>query len=350
MPLTSSVSRSARFVRVFTLSFLVAGSFLLSGCISSMLAKFAVTAPNLQEKPHVVRDKGYREKFDAVPSQSWRLPVGPPDAELAISVVEPGRYAFTQQITVKQNEKGYRWLEPEMTWTVPLAPENRLPVKGTVLLLHGYRDSKENMMHWAVCLAEFGYRTVLVDLRGHGRSTGNLIGHGAFEAKDMSQLIDELQKRGLAGDHVAMLGVSYGASTSLLTAARDPRVKTVIALEPSSGAKTAVVEFAYGVQPKRAAQLGRAVFDSAVKKAPKLGGFSWDDNDVLAAMPRVKVPVLFFHGSKDTWLAPANSERLMKVAAPGSRLEIIEGDDHVILSMRLANIAPMVSEWLGEKL
>jgi pimeloyl-ACP methyl ester carboxylesterase len=41
-------------------------------------------------------------------------------------------------------------------------------------------------------LAEAGYRAVLVDLRGHGRSTGKYTTFGVQAAKDLSQVIDAL--------------------------------------------------------------------------------------------------------------------------------------------------------------
>jgi pimeloyl-ACP methyl ester carboxylesterase len=191
---------------------------------------------------------------------------------------------------------------------------------------------------------------VLVDLRGHGRSTGDAIGYGAFEARDLSQVLDELGRRGLAGASVGVLGVSYGASTGLLLAARDPRVATVVALEPFSNAQQAVVEFAHGVAPERAARISAAEFDAALARAPKIAGFAWKDADVLAAMASVKVPVLFYHGAKDRWLSPENSRRLAAAAPAGSKLQILGNDDHILLSMRLTPIAAEVSAWFASRL
>lgn len=322
---------------------------LLSGCVSSILANLAVKAPNLQHPPRVVRWPDYAKRFDAVAAQAWRQPVGPPAAELSVAVVEPGNYRFSQRIVRKENAKHHSWLEQEMDWTAP-APEARPPAKGTVLLLHGYMDSKEDIMQWALCLAEFGYRCVAIDARGHGRSTGAQIGFGAFESRDVSRVLDELQKRGLAGPRVGVLGVSMGGSTALLLAANDPRVAAVVALEPFSVAEKALVEFAHGVDPKRAAKISDATFASAVRKASKLGGFSWTDNDVLAAMPRVQAPVWFFHGAKDTWISPDNSRRLFAAAPAGSKLTILPDDDHIVLSMRLAGVAPDVRAWFDEHL
>lgn len=324
----------------------------LTGCVSSMLATVAIKAPNQQEAPRAVRDKHYAERFDGLYAQSWRVPVGPPAAELAVAVIEPGNYRFNYQIELKQSPNGRKWLEPKFDWTVPErgADAGRVAAKGTVLVLHGYRDAKENVAHWALCLAEAGYRCVLVDQRGHGRSTGDSIGFGAFEVRDLSRVVDDLQKKGLAPERVGVLGVSYGASMGLLLAAQDKRVGAIVALEPFSNAAKAVVEFAHGAAPQLAAKISDRAFASGVKKAAQRGKFSWSDGDVLSAMQKVIAPVLFYHGAKDTWISPDNSRVLQAHAAGQSRLVILEQDDHISLSMRLGAIVPEVREWFDRYL
>lgn len=330
-----------------------AAALLLSGCVSSILATRAVTAPNQQRPPKVVRDAAYAARVDGLYTQAWRLPVGPPAAELSVAVLEPGDYHFNYRVVQRQNESGRQVLFPKFDWTRPdrtAAGFRPVEPKGTLLLLHGYMDSKENMLHWALALAEAGYRCVLVDFRGQGRSTGDLIGFGAFERHDLKQVLDDLQKRGLTTGKVGVIGVSYGASVGLLLAADDRRVGAMVALEPFSNAETAVVEFAHGVAPGEAARISDEDFQVGVAKAAQKGGFSWQDGNVLAAMARVTVPVLFYHGGHDRWLSPDNSRRLLAAAPAGSKLRIVEEDDHIMLSMRLSPIATEVRAWFDEHL
>ena len=61
------------------------------------------------------------------------------------------------------------------TNALPMVPVQE---RGTVLLLHDYNYQKEHMILWTWLLAQAGYRVVLVDLRGHGESSGPTISYG----------------------------------------------------------------------------------------------------------------------------------------------------------------------------
>lgn len=81
-----------------------------------------------------------------------------------------------------------------------------------------------SMLPWALRLAQDGWRCVLVDLRGHGKSTGRRIYFGTVETFDLAQLLDTLEARGEAQAPVKVLGESYGAALALRWAVADPRV------------------------------------------------------------------------------------------------------------------------------
>lgn len=323
----------------------------LSGCASQMLAKIAVDAPNRESVPPLLRNSTFVELVQKTYAQTWQVEVGPPAARLAVAVVEPADYTFKHRLWYDEKD-GRARLRYNLTWEPPAKNDgtNRIEPKGTVLLLHGYRDSKENVLHWGLFLAEHGYRCVLVDLRGHGASSGERIGFGAFEAADLSRVLDDVYARGLARGPVGVLGISYGASTALLLASRDERVATVVSLEPYSEGDKAVVEFAHGVAPVRAARISPQTFAAGVKRAARRAQFTWEQTSVLAAMPRVRQPVLFFHGAKDTWLSPEHSRALFARAAEGSRLVILPEDTHLSLAIRLQPIADEVQVWFAQHL
>jgi pimeloyl-ACP methyl ester carboxylesterase len=285
-----------------------------------------IQAPNRDAPPRVVRNLEFGQKVAQRYARSWEINVGPPAAVLTVAVIEPGDYQLDYNVSVKTNSAGRKQLATDIDWTLP-DPAKQTPIrpKGTLLILHGYRDAKENVLHWGIALAQEGYRCVLVDFRGHGQSTGEVISYGAFETGDLKRVIDDLEQKGLFTHRSGVLGVSNGASVEPLLASPDHRVKTVVALEPYSRAATGVVEFARGVAPSRTADISDATFQKGLDQAEILGGFQWADADVLDAMKTVKAPVFLMHGKKDQWISLENSRQLLKLAPKRSKLMTIAG-------------------------
>lgn len=331
---------------------LLAAGVLLSGCTNRILAKKIVQAPNRSglESMGANMDK-MREATQNLGSPSWDLLVSHPATKLNVKVFEPKNYGLVHKLNIEPGPKpGTAKANVEMNWKPPLEVGPEAPLRGTLILLHGIYVSKEAMIHWALYLAESGYRCVLVDLRGHGQSTGDWITYGAVETRDLAQLIDELQRRRLAGERVGVLGMSYGGSIGLMLAARDERVGAVIALQPFCDAREAVPEFVRANFGAKARKLSDDDFTYALNRAQSLAAFSWEDTDVRAAMENIRIPVLFYHGSQDTWLDPRHSRELVKNAPKGSRLVILGADNHITLSLRLDPIAKDVVAWFEEHL
>jgi pimeloyl-ACP methyl ester carboxylesterase len=332
----------------------LAVGLLLSGCVTQMLATRIVAAPNRDGLPRPFRDPKVLAGSDAFYIEIWRSAVGPPTAELAVGVIEPANYHLTYDMKANRDADG----KGEFTFNFNckfLDKDGKRvtsaePPKATLVLLHGIMMTKEAMMPWAIYFAQQGYRVVLVDLRGHGRSTGKWIGYGAWEADDLVKVADELQRRGLLAGKLGVFGESYGAAVGIHWAARDPRVATVVALAPFSDPRTAIAGFARGFSPKLAAKLSDETFAKAEAQAAAMAGFAWNDVNVVEAMKRVRVPVLFFHGKFDTWILPAHTEMLQQAAPAGSRREVTPQDDHITLMMRLDLLGPQALAWFDERL
>lgn len=321
------------------------------GCASAVLAPKIVTAPNragggpatlANDNPEA------RVALAQVFAQTWRVAVpGPPAAEIAVGVIEPGDYRQEHALVVQTEDPTRPKYAVHTRWDPLAADAPQVEPKGTVVVLHGFWLSREAVLHWAIHLAQAGYRTVPVDLRGHGRSTGDWVSYGAVEAEDLAAVLDDLQRRGLADGRVGVLGVSYGASVGLLWAARDPRVGAVVALEPFGDPRLAIRQYARAMlSPTVNRTLSDRAIAAAADKGARLAGFSWEQADVGAAVARLQVPVLFIHGAADTVIPPDHSRGLVARAPAGSRLIERPGDDHFSLSMRLDGVAAEVVAWL----
>lgn len=324
---------------------LIACCFVASGCATSYLADRIVRAPNRQAVPESIRGMpAFRESLDdGLYSFAAKIRVEPDPADIAVRVIDPGDYKFKYSFDEEADRVGFKTSFEKRDATVAVAP------KGTVFLLHGVMMTRESMLHWGLHLAQTGYRVVLVDLRGHGQSTGKVITYGAREPADLSQVLDELTRRNLITGRVGVLGISYGGAIAINWAAREPRIAAVVALAPFCDAQEAIEQFGRALTPKLMSHVSTATLQRALALAAEQGHFTWSETDVLASARQLHQPVLLFHGAKDTWIPPTHSRRIMNAAPAGSRMLMGPGD-HLTISMRLDSIAKTVDAWFDSHL
>jgi pimeloyl-ACP methyl ester carboxylesterase len=336
-------------MRAFRNLVLLATAFALAGCVSSILAKKVVSPPNQSGIKALFADTEIVKRAPQAFTEVWKVRAPGPAADIAVASIEPGDYSFEYDLQLSYPEGRNPVIDRfNAFWRPAAARTPRGVPKQTIVVLHGYLQDKRFLTPWALRLAQAGYRCAVVDLRGHGESTGKHIGFGAFEAADISAVIDDLGRRGWDVSRVGLFGVSYGASVALLTAGRDPRVKAVVAFEPFSSAEQAVPELMRSAFASRARGITDRQFADAYVKEAKIAGFDWKDADIPAALKRTTAPVLFLHGEADTWLSPEHSRRLAAMAPPGSRLRLAPRDNHVTLPLQIAPFESDVIGWFDE--
>jgi pimeloyl-ACP methyl ester carboxylesterase len=325
---------------------------LLAGCVSSILARKVVAPPNQSGMKALFADSPLVTNAPLAFADTWKVRVGGNPADIAVASIEPGDYGFVYDLSMEyaagrdptiQRLNAFWRSARERS---PLTGRDAEP-KGTLVFLHGYLQDKRFVTPWALRLAQEGYRCALVDLRGHGESTGKHISFGAFEAADVVEVIDDLGRRGWDVSRVGLFGMSYGASVALLTAGRDPRVRAVVAFEPFASAERAVPELMRAVFAAQARGISDRQFAKAHLKQASLAGFDWADADIPAALRRTSAPVLFLHGEADIWLSPQHSRDLLPHAPPGSRLELVPRDNHVTLPLQIRAFEHAVSDWFA---
>ena len=273
------------------------------------------------------------------------LEVGPPPARLRFSVVAPADYHL--QVT------GTNWLRHgrslytfNFAATVPGRSNawSALP-RGTVVLLHGYGVGQFAMAPWALCLAEAGWQCVLVDLRGHGKSTGRRICFGVTEARDLSQMLDELARTGQGTSPVAVVGHSYGAALALRWKAADARVGNVVAIAPYAVLSNAVLNISHDYAGGLPAGWVRA----GVRHLPAVLKVDPAELDSTTVLARSSVAALFVVGANDTITPPADVKRLFAQAAPGSALLVVPEANHEAVTYYFNDLVPGVLSWLEGK-
>ncbi len=100
--------------------------------------------------------------------------------------------------------------------------------KPPVVVLHGYTDRKSSYLDHSRFLFDHGFPSLIYDQRGHGESSPAAVSVGPLEAADVGEALRMLNKRGL-GERFVVWGISMGAATALLAAARFGQIAGVIA-------------------------------------------------------------------------------------------------------------------------
>jgi cephalosporin-C deacetylase-like acetyl esterase len=271
--------------------------------------------------------------------------VGPLTARLCFRIIEPADYDLKVSST--------NWLEHdqkqfEFTFHADVPGRTNIwtsSPRGTVVLLHGYGLAQFSMVPWALRLGQEGWRCVLVDLRGHGKSTGERIYFGIQETHDLSQLLDALAKKGKLKEPVAAFGESYGAALSLRWKPVEPRIRAVVAITPYAGLSNTVLI----LRQEYASWLPKTLVNAGLNKLPSVLGTTASELDTTTVMARHPVTALFVAGAEDKIVLVKDVEQLRVMAAPGSDLIVVPDATHESVTYFFPVLVPPILTWLSGK-
>lgn len=220
-------------------------------------------------------------------------------------------------------------------WAIFNKKRDSMKTKGTVMLLHGFEDTKGRMLGLGETLANDGYDVVLSDMRAHGRSGGKYVTFGAVERRDILAIADYLVKNNVISQPFYAMGFSMGAATAVLYAADDPRVKGVVAIAPYSDART--------VLHHHAGYLNDEQFAAAWARAGEIAGFKPDDADVVAAARKLKCPLVVVHGRLDAIVPYEQGEAVYNAAGGKKELKTVDMASHL-------SIIALGDDWFAKQL
>lgn len=197
----------------------------------------------------------------------------------------------------------------------------------SVVLLHGNGGSRWNCLSRASLLAsEGGCAVLLVSLRAHGDSTGQVNDVGYSARRDVIAAVEFIRER-RPGKPVIILGVSMGAAAALFAAEElGGSVRGYILESPYRDLKTAAWNRTEAYLPPlldRLAYLGLRV--AAPLILPEFEAIS-----TIRAIDRVPadIPILILSGSDDPLARPAESLALYDRVRSHGRVEVFEGGGH----------------------
>ncbi len=225
-------------------------------------------------------------------------------------LLDTGRISSHRRITVDEGVEIDTWvirsrLSDRQAGRDGSLFESKL-TRGTVVLLHPLMAGKAWFLGLGEQLADRGWDVVLMDLRGHGYSSGPYTTWGVREKCDVKAVIDELVKTEPIHDRIYACGSSMGAAVAIQYAAIDRRCKGVIAIAPPAKAK--------GAFRKMLCLVPKGQFDKAVDRAGELGGFDPAEASAQAAAEKLHCPLLVVQGKWDMLVSVDEAEAVFEAA------------------------------------
>lgn len=232
-------------------------------------------------------------------------------------------------------KSGMQWFKdraPERVWItshdgLKLAADC-LPAKdakGTLIVVHGYRSN--NFLDFS-CVFElyhsWGYNILAVHDRAHGESEGKYIGFGILDRYDVLDWVNYAVEN-IGGD-IFLDGMSMGATTVLMTSGFDlpENVKGIIA----DCGFTSPWEECKHVLKQNFNLPAFPLLHSCSVALKWIAGYSLDEYSTLEALKTNKIPVLFIHGSKDSFVPTYMGKQNYDACIAEKEILIIDDAEH----------------------
>jgi pimeloyl-ACP methyl ester carboxylesterase len=243
------------------------------------------------------------------------------------------------------------------TWTADDGTEINFELHGAgtkrdaLLLLPGLLGSVSSQWHSFLRPLSADFRLVLMDLRGHGRSTNQASSLSPDDmVQDIAGLLSHLQ---ISAINVA--GYDLGGYLGLLLALNNPNLVKTLLMHATKfyWTRDGAAKMREQLDPNRMAtkvptyadqlvqEHGARNWRELVRQAADLVGGLAQDGVSEAVLGGTKCPVIVSVGDRDGMVPLPEAQRLSRVI-PGGKLLVLPGVSHAFRSVGLIPLLPMM--------
>ena len=200
-------------------------------------------------------------------------------------------------------------------------------MNNVVVCFHGYTgEGLSNHMAIGDYFLKHGYAMLLPDARAHGQSEGEYIGFGCLDRQDALGWINWVIRECGEDVKIMLYGTSMGGATVLMTSGLElpDNVKGIVSDCGFTSPKevfTHVLNSMYHLPAFPAIQ-GADLINR------KLAGYGMDECNAKYEVQKAKVPILFIHGSADTFVPCSMCQEIYDNCRSPKRKLIVEGAAH----------------------
>lgn len=205
--------------------------------------------------------------------------------------------------------------------------EKNADKKRVVICFHGYTSkSLADFTGLTDYYFRHGYAMLHPDARAHGDSEGEYIGFGCLDRKDALGWINWVIEKCGTDVEIFLHGISMGGATVLMASGLElpPQVKGIISDCGFTSPKEVFTHVLHTMYHLPAFP----VIPAANLVNKKLAGYGMDECNAKREVAKAKVPILFIHGSKDTFVPVKMCHELYDCCASPKKKLIVEGAAH----------------------
>ncbi|VWL85555.1 alpha/beta hydrolase [Oceanivirga miroungae] len=178
-----------------------------------------------------------------------------------------------------------------------------------IITVHGYSRNGHAMATFIRHFYDLGYNVLFPDLLGHGKSKNDFYTMGSYDSKDLAKWVKLISSENKESK-IILFGVSMGAAT-VLNSLDENLTKNVVAFIEDSGYIS--LDKLYTYQLKKNYKLSKFPLLNLASTITKIrAGFYFKDVDAKKALEDNKIPGLFLHGEKDTFVPIDNLNEMIK--------------------------------------
>ena len=250
------------------------------------------------------------------------------------------------------------WLESGELWEQ--TSEDGLLLKGRflkkegshtyALCCHGYRNDRlQDISNQARKFYEWGHNVFAGHARGHGRSEGRYIGMACRERRDIAGWIRRIVEMDPEA-RIFLYGVSMGGATVMTTSGEDLPDNVRCAIE-DCGYSSIWNEFSYKIGDEYGLPVFPILNISQMFSRMRYG-FGFREYSALDQLKKTKLPFLFIHGDRDTFVSYDMLRPVYEAcASEHKKMVTIEGARHAeAYQVDPERYWQEVSEWLAKYL
>lgn len=226
--------------------------------------------------------------------------------------------------------------------------------KGTILLFHGYRSSW--VIDFSIVLPHYfslGYNLLAVDERAHGESEGTYITFGVRERHDVATWAAYAAMHFGPAHPLILDGLSMGAATVLM-ASDLPLPLSVRGIIADCGFSSpyAIMKSVFRAHCRRLPAGPLLALTDVFTRL--FAGFSLKGASTLDAVAKTKLPILFIHGTDDTFVPCSMTQAAYDACAAPKQLVLVpdagHGCSYLVDRPRVqAELAAFLSKYVSEE-